>query len=70
MADMTRNPAGKSAQEPLWDRPRVAAAVGISVRTLEYLDSVGKGPPRIRIGGAVRYAPAEVRAWIEASREP
>ena len=42
----------------------VAAVLKISRRTLERWDKDGK-LPAIRVGGAVRYRPADVRALIE-----
>jgi predicted DNA-binding transcriptional regulator AlpA len=60
----------QAAPPALWDRRRAAAEVGISPRTLEHLDREGKGPRRVKIGGAVRYDPIDVRAWIEANRLP
>lgn len=49
----------------------IAAAelLGVSRRTLQGWRWRGGGPPFVRIGArAVRYDPAEVRAWVDAQR--
>lgn len=46
----------------------LAVALGISRRTLQGWRWRGGGPPFRRLGGAVRYDPAEVRAWLDAQR--
>jgi predicted DNA-binding transcriptional regulator AlpA len=46
----------------------VAEQLGVSERTLQGWRWRGGGPPFVRIGGAVRYEPAEVRVWLEAQR--
>jgi excisionase family DNA binding protein len=44
-----------------------AAALSISERSLWSLTKAGE-IPAIRIGRAVRYDPADLRAWIEARK--
>jgi excisionase family DNA binding protein len=46
----------------------VAALLGLRRRTLQGWRHRGGGPPYVRIGGAVRYAPEDVRAWLDAQR--
>jgi predicted DNA-binding transcriptional regulator AlpA len=46
----------------------VAEQLGMSRRTLQGWRWRGGGPPYHRIGGAVRYDPTEVRAWLDAQR--
>jgi excisionase family DNA binding protein len=49
-------------------KPREAAqALSISARTLWTLTRRGE-VPCVRIGRAVRYAPADLRAWIDAQK--
>jgi excisionase family DNA binding protein len=49
-------------------KPREAArALAISERTLWELTKRGK-IPHVRIGRAVRYAPADLEAWIESRK--
>lgn len=43
----------------------VAALLGLKPGTLENWRAVGKGPPFRRLGAAIRYAMADVRAWVE-----
>jgi len=46
----------------------VAEVLGLSIRTLQGWRWRGGGPPYHRIGGAIRYDMAEVRAWLDAQR--
>ena len=67
--------------EKLWDRVRkgdllvapeyltprqVAQLTGISVRTLEAMRGLRKGPPYHKVGGRVLYKLQDVRDYIEA----
>lgn len=53
------------APEPLIGVRDIAKALGISYRTVESADFTTKlGIPRIKIGGAVRFRPEDVRAAI------
>lgn len=57
--------------EPLWTPAQLAAFLGggYSVKTLANKRSAGKGPRFVRLeGGAVRYDPADVRAWLDEQR--
>jgi hypothetical protein len=45
-------------------REDVAAEIlGLNVKTLRNWRVVGGGPPFAKLGGSVRYSPAQVRAW-------
>ena len=46
----------------------VAAATGISVATLATWRSIGKGPAFHKLGGAIRYAEADVEQWVSSNR--
>jgi len=48
----------------------VAAMLRIAPQTLEKARSTGLGPqiPFVKVGRAVRYAKADVRAWAESKR--
>ena len=67
--------------DKLWDRLRkgelpvapeylsprqVSQLTGISVKTLEAMRGVRKGPPYFKVGGRVRYKLQDVREFIEA----
>lgn len=54
--------------ERMMRETEVAALLGVSRRTLQGWRWRGGGPPYVRIGGAVRYEPTEVRAWLDAQR--
>ena len=41
----------------------------VSFRTLQVWRSKGKGPAYIKLGRTVRYDPADLRRWIDQSRE-
>jgi len=51
--------------ERLLRRPDVAKLCQLSERTLERLDSEGRGPRAVRIGKNVRYRSEDVRRWFE-----
>ncbi|WP_349305131.1 helix-turn-helix domain-containing protein [Agrococcus sp. Marseille-Q4369] len=46
----------------------VAAALHISVKTLQHHRQRGTGPRFVRLGRHVRYYAGDVVAWIEANR--
>jgi hypothetical protein len=48
----------------------VAAMLRIAPQTLEKARSTGLGPqiPFVKVGRAVRYASADVRAWTESKK--
>lgn len=55
------------AERPLAvDARQLAAMLGLSVRTIRRLDSAGRLPRPIRIGGAVRWKHEEICAWVRA----
>lgn len=45
-----------------------AEMLGVTPRSLERWRETGDGPPFLRVGGLVRYAPADVSAWLETRR--
>ena len=45
-----------------------AQIMGLSVKTLRRWRWAGKPPPFVKLGGAVRYDPADLAAFIEAAR--
>ena len=47
---------------------QVARQFGMSIRTLQKWRVTGDGPAFAKLGGAVRYAAADVAAFIEKSR--
>ncbi len=53
--------------ENLWDKRRLAVFLGVSVQTVDYWTSTGRGGPRhIKIGRLVRFRPADVAAYVES----
>ncbi len=52
----------------LVDEHEAARILGLSVKTLRRWRWVGKPPNFVKIGSAVRYEPAELRALIDAGR--
>ena len=46
----------------------VADWLQVSPHTLRKWRKDGLGPPGVRVGGAIRYRPEEVEAWIEAQQ--
>ena len=54
--------------ETLWTKNEVAAFLGKSASWVSHNRHLL--PPPCRIGGELRWPPAEIRAWAEAQREP
>jgi predicted DNA-binding transcriptional regulator AlpA len=53
--------------ERLLSRTQAAAALGVSVRTLERMEAAGRGPPSRRISKQIiKYPANDLRAWLEA----
>jgi predicted DNA-binding transcriptional regulator AlpA len=58
---------GENLPDPLVaDGRRLAAMLQFGLRTVRTLDSMGKLPPPIRIGGRVVWRIAEIEAWLDA----
>lgn len=56
-------------QSPLLDTAGAAAFLGLAPRTLmNWRIRGGDHPPFIRIGGAIRYAPEDLAAYVAARR--
>ncbi len=53
---------------PLLTETEAAALLGLKVATLRRWRWAGKGPRFLKIGGAVRYDPADLEAFISAAR--
>ena len=51
-------------QRPLVPKEVAAALLGISTRTLDRLQEI----PRQKVGGSVRYRPADIDAYIASRR--
>lgn len=45
-----------------------ARIVGLSESTMEKLRCAGGGPRHVKLGRAVRYDPADLRAWVDSNR--
>jgi predicted DNA-binding transcriptional regulator AlpA len=52
----------------LLDGNAAAAYLGIAKQTLAKWRVEGRGPPYLKLGGAVRYAAADLNAWIQVQR--
>ncbi|MBT3820586.1 MAG: helix-turn-helix domain-containing protein, partial [Nitrospinaceae bacterium] len=52
--------------ETLWTTEQTARVLGMKAHTLEKWRTTGAGPPFIYVGGAVRYRPSAVEAWLES----
>jgi phage terminase Nu1 subunit (DNA packaging protein) len=52
--------------DQLLGRSELAAMLRVHVRTLDRWNAVRCGPPRVLVGGRVRYRLAAVRAWLIA----
>ncbi len=47
---------------------QLAEMLGVTPRSLERWRETGDGPPFLRVGGLVRYTPADVSGWLETRR--
>jgi predicted DNA-binding transcriptional regulator AlpA len=47
------------------DAVQLGKLLGLSLRTIRRLDSSGRIPRPVRIGGAVRWRIEEITAWLE-----
>ena len=61
---------GDFAGENLAEIESLSASSGLPVATIYDWRVDGKGPRGIRIGRSVKFAVSDVRAWIDAHREP
>jgi len=52
----------------LLDESEAAECLHVSKRTLQGFRQRRIGPPFVRVGGRVRYRPADLEAYIEAAR--
>ena len=52
------------------DAKRLGDMLGISERSVRRLDSAGKLPRPVKIGGSVRWRLGEVEAWLDAGCPP
>jgi len=57
---------GDQAPESLLDEREVARWIRVSVATLRYWRSEGKGPRYRKVGQLVRYAPSDVHDWLNS----
>ncbi len=57
-----------SRAQPLVNETETARILGLSVKTCRRWRWSGKGPRYLKIGGAVRYDPADLEAFIEGAR--
>ena len=58
--------AGSRQIEALLDERDVARWIRVSVATLRYWRSEGKGPRYRQVGQLVRYAPSDVQDWLNS----
>ena len=55
----------ESRTESLLTVGELAGWLGIAEGTLRYWRHVHRGPPSLTVGGAVRYRPSDIEAWLE-----
>lgn len=60
--------AGSDPPEGLWDSEKLAAFLGIPVKTLDQWSWRRVGPPFLKVGKHRRYDPADVRRWLDSRR--
>lgn len=52
--------------EVLIDEKELARLIRVSIATLRYWRSEGKGPRFRKVGQMVRYSPSDVAAWLNS----
>ena len=57
---------GMTSIENLWTTPEVAKFLHVSLKTVFNLRK--KGLPFVQVGGAIRFAPQEIKDYLAASR--
>jgi hypothetical protein len=68
-ANNSRSHANPPTGERLLDEHQTAERLGLSVKTLRRWRWLKRGVPWIRVGAAIRYAPGDISAFIEANRQ-
>ena len=63
MADSGKQPGNDGA--PLMTVADLARRLSLSARIVRRHDLAGKIPQALRIGGALRWRPAEIQEWID-----
>lgn len=53
--------------ERLWTVTDVSGYLGVPVATLYQWRYLGQGPPAFRVGRHLRYEPAALAAWLDAT---
>ena len=69
MVGMETNTTTECGLEPLLSVEALAEYLGVPVTTIYDWRTDGKGPCGIRIGKHVKFAVADVKAWIAGQRE-
>jgi predicted DNA-binding transcriptional regulator AlpA len=52
--------------ETLLDEKELARLIRVSIGTLRYWRSEGRGPRFRKVGQLVRYAPSDISEWLES----
>ncbi|WP_240423700.1 helix-turn-helix domain-containing protein [Microbacterium halotolerans] len=69
--DADHSPAGNPwGLKPLLDVGELAAYLGVPVSTVYDWRTRGLGPRAYRFGKHLKFAVADVRAWVEQQRDP
>lgn len=76
MPGKTRHPDAPQDHRPsvteplLYDREQLCEVLGTSKATLDRLQSAGKIPRPLRLGGQRRWRAEEIKTWIAAGMPP
>lgn len=57
-------------EDRLWSVEDVSYYLGVPISTLYQWRCAGRGPRSRRVGRHLRYAPADVRAWVASLGRP
>jgi excisionase family DNA binding protein len=66
---MENVPNPRDELEPLMSIGELASYLGVPVKTVYDWRVTGRGPRGVRVGRHVKFAVADVRAWVDAHRD-
>ena len=69
LSSMKTNTTPGGGLEPLMSIDALSELLGVPIKTIKDWRTKGEGPTAYKIGNHVRYAAADVRAWLEQCRE-
>ncbi len=66
---MSNLTAPENGLEPLMSIATLSEIIGVPIKTIKDWRLHGEGPAAYKIGNHLRYAPSDVRVWLQRCRE-